>query len=248
VSTGKTCSACLQVFIISVVVFISFGIKAVRGDSFQNLGFESAVIGTPVYFRLPASEALPGWTIQLGGTVSNFVVYDTIALDSPCVSIQDKSGYIKPLTGNYSVILQDGADPWGNTYTASISQTGDVPDDAKSLMFKSDMTTYINELQVSINGTVIPFTLYSTAGTVNSSYGPVRTYICDVSAYADETVTLEFEKRVHDVTHPNQGIVDLDAIAFSTTPAPEPSSLVLLVVGVLTLFGYRSYRRRCRQS
>ncbi len=97
---------------------------------------------------------------------------------------------------------------------------------------------------MSLNGVVVPFTLYSTGGTVNSLYGAVKTYILDVSAYAGETVTLEFEKMVHDPTNPgSHGIVDLDGIAFSTFVVPEPSSLILLAVGVLSLAGYCRRRR-----
>jgi hypothetical protein len=221
--------------------------KRALADAFLNLGFESAVIGTTENHQLLASEVLPHWTCKT--STGDYILYDTRAIDAYCVSIHDTfSKEMQPLVGQYSVLLQDGTD--FNTMelvTASIFQTGQVPAWAKSLTFDSDIPTYINELQVSINGTVIPFSLYSTDGTVNSKWGPVNTYICDVSAYASETVTLKFEKLVHDPLIPNHGIVDLDDIAFSTTPAPEPSSLAILGVGILSLFGYY-WRRRNRAA
>jgi hypothetical protein len=44
-----------------VVVALSCVLPAL-GAPFQNLDFESAVIGTPVHYELPASEALPYWS------------------------------------------------------------------------------------------------------------------------------------------------------------------------------------------
>jgi hypothetical protein len=231
-------------------IFISSEVETACADSFYNLGFEDAVIGTPVDFRLPASDALPDWNCY----GSPNVFYDTLAISSAYVSIHDSlSPIIKPLMGRYSIILQDGC---GGTLpltgaSAWISQTGDIPEDAKSLKFRSDITTYINELQVSIDGTVIPFMLYSTGNVVNPQCGPVNTYICDVSAFAGEAgATLKFEKLVHDPAEPWFGSnVDLDGIAFSTTPAPEPSSLVILGVGLLSLSGFSYYRcRRHREA
>ena len=237
----------LLVTMVCVVVFVCVGMDNARAEAFRNLDFESAVIGTPVNYEVPASQALPSWTCNSWDP--GYVAYGTIALDAPCISIHDgHSGYLgdfNPLQGQYSIMLQDGADAFGHTFDAWISQTGDVPINAKSLMFESDISTYVNELQVSINAVVIPFALYSVDGTVNSSFGPVKTYICDISSFAGETdAVLEFDKLVHDTTHPyNHGMVDLDAIRFSSIVAPEPSSLVLLVIGILSLAGY-CWRRR----
>jgi hypothetical protein len=252
-SVHRTHSMLLQLLRVSIVVLVCTGGKDARADPFRNLGFESAVIGTPINNMLPSSEALPYWANN--DCYAGYVGYDAMTLDSVGVSIQDGlapwgSVVMKPLDRNYSVLLQDGHySPGGGSLTgAYISQTGDVPIWAKSLTFESDISAYINELQVSINGNVIPFSLYDTGHTVNSNWGPIKTYILDVSAYAGENVTLEFDKLVHDPSNPgSHSGVDLDAITFSTIPAPEPSSLALLAVGVLTLFGYRSYRH-CRQS
>jgi hypothetical protein len=116
-------------------------------------------------------------------------------------------------------------------------------------MFESDMTTYIDELRVSIDGAAIPFRLYSVGGTKNLALGPVNTYACDISAFAGESnVTLTFEKLIHDPTNPiDTGIVDLDAIQFSSIVVPEPSSLLLLAIAFVSVAAYW-WRFRARAS
>jgi hypothetical protein len=222
------------------MTLISCGVTEALGEPFGNLDFEIAVISSPGTpgTRL-ASAALPFWTASTG----NKVLYEETALDSAAVSVLDGLNYLgawanpKPLAGNYSLILQDGIAPQSGVVLTSayISQTGDIPADRRSLMFQSDMTRYINELQVSLNGVVVPFTLYSVGGTVNPSYGPVNTYACDISAFAGDTdVTLKFEKLVHDPLNPSShGIVDLDNIQFSSTVVPEPSTLALLTIAAV---------------
>jgi hypothetical protein len=91
---------------------------------------------------------------------------------------------------------------------------------------------------VSLNGTVIPFSLYSVGG-VDSNGAALDTYACNISAFAGHTdVTLEFEKLVHDPANKgNHGMVDLDAIQFSSISTPEPSTIVLLAISILSNSG-----------
>ncbi len=112
-------------------VVIAFSCQAqAPAAPFQNLDFESAVIGTPVNFELPASQALPDWTNDHFHT--GYVAYDTVAVGSVAISVQDSrtpygSGpYLYPLQGQYSVMLQNGYGA-GGIQDAWISQTGDVP-------------------------------------------------------------------------------------------------------------------------
>jgi hypothetical protein len=211
-----------------------------NAEPFDNLDFESAVIGTPVLFQLPAAEALPCWDndhYQAG-----YVIYDTIATGSTAISVHDsRSTLMRPLQGLFSVTLQSGA-LHGSFQDAWISQTGDVPSDARSLTFESDFITTGGSIVVSLNGIQIPMSLYSVGPVVNANWGPVKTYIGDISAFAgQQDVTLRLE-----AVPPAGGQscnTDLDAIKFSMIPAPEPSTLLLSAIGALITCAYRLRRR-----
>ncbi|MFZ1933251.1 MAG: hypothetical protein WAU84_05855 [Thermoguttaceae bacterium] len=215
--------------LVSCVAAYSWCIAPVAAAPFSNLDFESAVIGTPVYSELPTSQALPGWTTH--PVDAGMVGYDTIALDAAAVSIQDGltpySGFPRimyPLSGSYSVLLQSGHDPFGVPETSWISQTGDIPADANSILFLDDLAAPT----VSLNGTVIPTSIYSVGPTVNSTHGPIDTYIGDIRAFSgQQNVVLTFESVDGSGT-------TLDDIQFSPTVVPEPSTLALIVIGVLS--------------
>jgi hypothetical protein len=235
------------------LLIIFCGTGNLRAGTFQNLGFEDAVIGTPSGHSLPASQATPHWTNCYSLIGYDFIYYDTTALSSLSVSIHDAlaSDQIwgtpyRPLIGNYSVVLHEGSDGEGNVLSSWIAQTGDVPSSARSLMFKTDMAQYVNRLVVSLNGTAIPMRLYSTDGTVNSSWGPIETFIGDIAAFAgQQDVELRFTKLVQDPSHPYvYGVVDIDAIQFSSIIVPEPSTIALLAVAMLGGIAYVLRRAR----
>ena len=207
----------------------------ILASPFENLNFEDAVIGTPVDNQLPSSEALPSWSN--GNYNPGYVLYDQSARTSVAVGVNDglsPNEIVQPFEGKYSVALLDD-----QSTGAWISQTGDVPPDARSMLFSSDFIGGAN-LVVSLNGTPIPTSLYSTGPVINERFGPVKTYIGDVSAFAGQSdVVLRFE------AVPTGGPVwvaaDLDAITFSTVP--EPSSLALVAIGAVTTC---LYLLRCR--
>ena len=98
-------------------------------------------------------------------------------------------------------------------------------------MFETDMTACLDRFVVSLNGTVIPMRPYSEGVAVNSAWGPIETFIGDISAFTNQQ---DVELRFTVLANPyDSGIVDLDAIQFSSIVVPEPSSLVLLAVGIL---------------
>ena len=213
--------------VLASVLLVS--VSAALAAPFQNLGFESAIlIEKPVNFTLPTAT-LPFWTAGAGSYQFTNTLYDTLSTGGPAVSLQDgldpyDNGEVimQPLQGSYSVFCREALEPPADAW---IAQTGDVPSNAKSLLFESDFSAG-GFLTVSLDNTVVATSVLSTGETVNPNFGPIKTYIADVSAFAGQSnVTLEFDAA-------NGVFADLDAISFSTVP--EPSSLVLLAVGALS--------------
>jgi hypothetical protein len=101
-------------------------------------------------------------------------------------------------------------------------------------MFTSDYHSYGSTLQVTMNGTPIPMSVYSVGPVLYPRFGPVKTYIGDISAFSGKQgVTLRFEA-IPWPDDPYGCTADLDAIQFSSIVVPEPSTLVLLAIGLIT--------------
>ena len=239
---------CPAVCAVIMIVALSCHARALAAP-FRNLDFESAVIGVPVGFQLPASQALPDWTTDSFDAASGYTTYDMETAGSTAVSVQDGltpypppggNPVMYPLQGRYSIMLQNGTLDGFSPQNAWISQTGDLPSSACSIMFSTDWMSGAN-LVVSLNGITIPTSLYSVGPVVNANYGPVQTYIGDVSGFAgQQDVMLQFETL--STGSPYAGMADLDGIQFATIIVPEPSSLILIVAGLLSLAGYHRQR------
>ncbi len=192
---------------------------------FHNLGFESAVIDTPVNNEVPSSDAIPFWNIY--SYDPGKVPYDMISAGSYCVSIHDGKGNVgvndfNPLQGQYSLLLQTQFGP--TNIDAWISQVGDIPSGANSISFLSDTPAIPT---VSLNGIVIPVALQSSGPAVNGGR-PVDTYIGDIRGFSgQQNVELKFESTAFNT---------LDNIRFSSTIVPEPTALALFAIGSLGLF------------
>ncbi len=200
--------------------------KAAAGP-FQNLDFESAVIGVPVNYELPATQAMPGWTTN--NFDSGYIGYDALPLDSVGVSIMDALApypgwprIMYPLQGSYSAWLHNGSGPDGVEVQAWISQTGDIPSTANSLRFTTEQ--YFDDLTVSLNGIEIPMSLYSSSPEINQNHGAVETFIGDIRQFTGQS----------NVELCITGDGTLDNIKFSPLVVPEPSTLALIVIGVLS--------------
>ena len=163
------------------------GVLSVSGQgTFQNLGFESAH-DIPVFdpaghpWIMSAADALPGWTCYLGTNQTGSAGYDDIALSSAAVGIQDHASPWAPaalISGQYCASLQ-----YGYVFTgpsdyylgpASIAQSGQIPSDARSIMFDG---TY--PFVVSFAGSPIPLVVWSTQPGYN-------VYAGDVSQFAGQ--------------------------------------------------------------
>jgi hypothetical protein len=198
---------------------------SLRGQAFTNLNFESAqVVFTStngIEVNIAAASALPGWSTFSGTNQLSQVGYNPsfAAIPLPVDLVGSNASVID---GNFSVLLFDNL--LGNT--GFISQTGLVPNDAKSLPFDATLPP----ARVSLGGQSLSFIAISNA--LNSSGHSYTIYGADISGFGSQEETLTFS-----------GACYLDNIQFSTTAIPEPSaiSIVCLGSGVL-VYLRRKYR------
>jgi hypothetical protein len=214
------------------VVILASGTCGFGQGTFRNLDFEQATIvfdptSPSAPYAVYASNAIPGWTAYLGTTPQPDIIYDTITLGSAAVSIHDTNDTHYPvLQGVYDILLQPFSG--GAPVTAGIGQTGQIPLGSQSLRFFGNE---FNVISADFAGTPIPL-----AQVGISSNGVV--WAGDISAFAGQTGELRF------TATPGGGGL-LDNIFFSTQPAPEPSTFVLLIVGAV-LLGWPSLVRGCK--
>src|SRR5438552_2069280 len=101
---------------LSCVALLCIGFSARAQGTFQNLGFESAVLvpipGDP-YGRVQFAPAFPGWIGYVGADQQTAALYNNVFLDTSGISIIDSNwpgflGVHGPLEGRFSAILQAG--------------------------------------------------------------------------------------------------------------------------------------------
>jgi len=218
---------------LSLALMILWG-EIASGQGFMNLGFENTTLtGVLVnsdsgYYDTNAT--IPGWDwsphANAGYSDPNTTVaFNDITLDSSGVTLHgtnDPTGF-QALRGRYSILLQGGSQFVSSSSYASIGQTGQVPSSAESI------TYWGGALQVTFNGQPLTFNAMSNAPTFS-------VWVADISAYAGQTGLLLF-------TAPWQTTAMLDNIQFSTSPAPEPGTLSLIIYGSLYVC-YRVTRQK----
>jgi len=184
--------------------------------TFQNLDFESAKVpdvpisqGGLVY----VTNGVPGWAI-FPQITPGFMGHNTLPLGGAAVIIfgpQWPTNQI--LEGKYTVGLFHSTA--GQPTSALITQTGQVPGNAKSVRFYGG-----GFFDMSFAGQQIP--------VVNLGEGSNYTVFGgDISAFAGQIGELQFV-----------GNGFLDKIQFSDLAIPEPSVFALCMLGVIIL-GYR---------
>jgi len=187
-----------------------------QAQGFINLNFEGATIpNNPTYSDITATNLFPNWTVA-----SYYLVYNGISLSGGSISILSTNSF-SPIQGKYYVLFAGGQ--FSNYGSISLSQTGQIPFSAQSIIFWGSMA----DMQVTFNGQPLDFLV--TGSTANYNI-----YTADISTYAGQTGQLLFTVPVFG------GNATLDNIQFSPSPVPEPSALGLSVLGGLFL----AWRRR----
>src|SRR5262245_39701589 len=111
-------------------------------QSFQNLDFESANVPDLPLDQyggfVPVEDALPGWSAYLGTELQTEIPHNYSSLGSTLISIIGPESRFS-IEGRYYLDFYAGVDANDATtpLSASISQMGVVPGDARSLMFKT---------------------------------------------------------------------------------------------------------------
>jgi hypothetical protein len=114
-------------------------------------------------------------------------------------------------------------------------QTGDVPDDAKSIHF----IDFGGPFELRINGSLVPLIYdYPPTWTRGNPTIPVNVY-GDVSMFAGQSVELDFTT----VRDPASLLNGIDDISFSRQIVPEPTTWVLWGLGGLGLLARRKIFR-----
>ncbi len=219
-----------SIFIASVILFVAAGNGF--SQSFINLNFELAKIipdpDSPYYpYGIATTNALPGWTVLIGGSQVTSISYNDQAVGGTWVSIDATNGL--QISGRDSVFLQGGFYPF-TAPTAAISQTGLIPISAVSLLFQAQPGP--GDLEVSFGNQVLSVFALST--------GPNYTlYGADISAFAGQTNALTFSALQNLNAYNGWRI---DNIQFSTQAVPEPSTFALAALGSL-LIGFRRWKK-----
>jgi len=221
-------AACSSLFLLSAL-------GAAGQGTFQNLSFEDTLFIGP-------NATVPGWswsppqTFGIGDPYTT-VAYNKIALDAAAVTLHGTdSPYASALSGNYSIALQGGTKFLPPEYPkgAWISQTGQIPADARSLTYLGGAL-----LQVSFSGqSLSPIVLDS--GPAYLRWG------VDISSYAGQTGELRFSVPwLSD--NPADIVTPLDEIVFSPSAIPEPSALSLSILGFVLVTALTRWANHSRQ-
>jgi hypothetical protein len=198
--------------------------------AFQNLDFESAriVFTDPFNHVIATSNALPAWSAFSGTNQLTSIPYGMGGYVTAVTLVsQTNSGSI---SGVFSVVLGAGDGTAG--VGGSVAQTGLMPADTQSLLFRVANGFFGGPFSVYLGGLELPYVALSSAPNY-TLYG------ADVSPFAGQAKTLIFMAV-------GNSLVKLDDIQFSSQAIPEPSAAALL--GLSPLVFAVCLFRRCRST
>jgi hypothetical protein len=204
--------------------------------AFTNLDFESASFSVPPapHDLVPVSDALPGWTLSVGG-IQSLVYYDSISLGGSLASLSDSQNVppsVGVIDGAYSLALFTGPGAPSPTW---ICQSGAVPADSMSLQFVARPGETPSKLSVAFAGTVLAFQPLKNLSSGYTLYG------ADISTFASTSGQLSFT--VPAINPPFLNYAVFDDIQFSPNPIPEPGVWGLALCGGLGLWWIPRHRR-----
>lgn len=219
----------------AVSALIAYSLNA-SGQNFEDLNFEQAkIVRDPSYSNeVYVSSAIPGWMVGNNFLGTNEIIYNDLSLGAPSVALCGTNSMYSPapLDGKFSIDLYGGVNGGPNPPVpgVSLSQTGLVPANAESILFKAENPYGGGPLLLSLGDQNISYSTLSTG----PDYG---LYGADISAFAGQIETLTFFAP----TGVNN-YWELDDIQFSSSPAPEPDVLGIFGIGALLFCRLRSLR------
>jgi hypothetical protein len=214
----------MQLITIGLIVSAAQSMKG-QGN-FADLDFESPVLPfvPDIEFQVPVANAVPGWSVYVGGASVNSCNYNATTLDAAGVNLFSSGSGNSTIQGGYSVFLQSATIgvPAGSPTSAAIGQAGTIPGGTQTLLFAAGFGVP----QVTFAGQAISTTAVGT-------YAGYTLYGGNISMFAGQAGQLLFS--VDRAGNGNRQQVLLDAISFSSTPIPEPSAITLAALGLIVL-------------
>lgn len=222
----------MKTTILSCLLLVATSAAVRAQGTFQNLDFELANL-PDVPFGQPGGSVtiaagLPGWAGYIGTQRVSTIIHNDLSLGDAALSILGPQLIGGVFQGKYAAVLQAGSGT-----PAAIAQTGQIPLNARSLVFDAVSVS----LKVTFAGQQLPIIIVGEAADYN-------VWACDVSRHAGQTGELRFSAPPLPIGDPPPNMVYLDFIRFSELPVvPEPGSLALFGAGGLALV-WRLRRQR----
>jgi hypothetical protein len=216
-----------SIFWLSIVSLAQF--LNASGQGFANLNFEAAIVSqNQVLDVVNSTDALPGWNVYFGASGPQAQVdFGAMIVGSPSPWVvlfgTNNIGDGSSIEGEFSVYLtgQQVAFPGeADSPAGSINQTGLVPINAQSILFKAQSGFFPASFVVTLDGQNIPYVPLATTPNY-TLYGG------DISAFAGQISELAFTAGIFGTGW------NLDSIEFSSQPVPEPNVCGLLALGCL---------------